>query len=67
MDIEKIYEDLKLEWVNESEVVMAEFLAWKEVPAGMTFEEAFEMYVRAMKDAEGDEFYVIKEGEKIEL
>ena len=58
---------LLAEYCNDSEVCMAEFLADKEVPAGMTFEEAFEMYIECMKRAEGDRFYTIKEDETIEL
>ncbi len=50
----------------ESEVCMAEFLA-SEFPKGLSFEEAFETYILCMKMVEGDEFYTIKEGKKIEL
>ena len=50
----------------ESEVCMGEFLA-SEFPSSLTFEEAFETYILCMKMAEGDEFYTIKEGKKIEL
>ena len=67
MNTEKIYKKLINEYIDESEVVMAEFLAWKKVPRGMTFEDAFEMYIRAMKEATGDQFYVVKEGETEEL
>jgi hypothetical protein len=45
---------------------MAEFLA-SEFPKGLSFEEAFETYILCMKMVEGDEFYAIKEGKKIEL
>lgn len=55
------------EYCRESEVCMAEFLASKEVLPGMTFEEAFEVYVECMKLIEGDRFYTIKEEETIEL
>jgi len=60
-------DELINEYLDESEVCMAEFLAWKKVPAGMTFEEAFETYIRVMKAVEGDKFYTIKEGETFEL
>ena len=55
------------EYINESEVVMGEFLAQKEVPQGMTFEEAFETYIECMEQANGDRFFAIKEGETIIL
>ena len=45
------------------DVCAAEFLADTEVPAGMTFEQAFELYVEVMKTVEGDTFTVTKEGE----
>ena len=51
---------------TESDVCMAEFLA-SEFPKSLSFEEAFEVYVYCMKTVEGDEFFTIKEGEKIEL
>ena len=46
---------------------MAEYLASKEVPQGMTFEEVFNIYINCMKQVEGDKFFVEKEGEMIEL
>ena len=52
---------------EDSEVCMAETLASEVVPAGTTYEEAFEIYIEAMKRVEGDTFYTIKDGEKIEL
>ena len=55
------------EYERDSEVVMAEFLAWKKVPRGMSFEQAFETYIECMKKVEGDKFFTIKEGKKIEL
>ena len=67
MNTEKIYKKLIKEYIEDSEVVMGEFLAWKKVPRGMTFEDAFEMYIRAMKEVNGDQFYAVKEGETEEL
>ena len=55
------------EYREESEVCVAEFLAWKEVPAGMTFEEAFETYIKVMKSVEKDKFYTVKDDETLEL
>lgn len=52
---------------EDSEVCMAETLASEVVPVGTTYEEAFEIYIEAMKRVEGDSFYTIKDGEKIEL
>lgn len=52
---------------KDSEVCMAETLASEIVPAGTTYEEAFEIYIETMKRVEGDSFYTIKDGEKIEL
>ena len=38
------------------------------IPAdGLTLEEAFELYISALKKIEGDQFFRIAEGEKIEL
>jgi len=62
-----IVNSLIKDYEENSEVVMAEYLADKKVPWGLTFEDAFEMYIELMKRVEGDEFYTIKEGEKIEL
>ena len=50
----------------ENGVCMAEFLA-SEFPKGLSYEEAFQVYVECMKTVEGDEFYTIKEGETIAL
>lgn len=50
----------------ESEVCMAEFLA-SEFPKGLSFEEAFEIYILCMKMVEGDKFYTVKENKTIEL
>lgn len=67
MEKKNIVEELCQEYVADSEVVMGEFLAWKKVPEGMTFEQAFEAYIGCMKAANDDRFFVIKEGETIEL
>ena len=48
-------------------VCMAEYLASEYVPANLTYEDAFEVYITMMKTIEGDQFYTIKEGETIEL
>ena len=53
-------------YYKESGVCMAEFLA-SEFPKGLSYEEAFEVYILCMKMVEGDEFYTIKEGIKEEL
>ena len=45
------------------DVCAAEVLADTEVPAGMDFEKAFELYVEVMKIVEGDTFTVTKEGQ----
>ena len=55
------------DYIENSEVCMAEYLALKEVPQGMTFEDAFNTYINCMKEVEGDKFFVEKEGEMIEL
>ena len=54
-------------YAKDSEVCMAETLASEVVPAGTTYEEAFEIYIETMKRVEGDSFYTIKDGKKIEL
>lgn len=55
------------DYIENSEVCMAEYLASEEVPQGMTFEEVFNIYINCMKQVEGDKFFVEKEGEMIEL
>lgn len=58
-------EDVVKEY-SQSGVCMAETLA--RIPAnGLTIEEAFELYIKVMNYAEGDEFYKIAEGETIKL
>ena len=59
--------DLIKDYIENSEVCMAEYLASEEVPQGMTFEKAFYTYINCMKQVEGDKFFVKKEGEMIEL
>lgn len=57
-DIKKVYQ--------ESEVCMDELL--NDIKAdGLTIAEAFELYISSMVYAEEDEFYTIKDGEKIKL
>jgi len=62
-----IVNSLIKDYIKNSDVVMAEYLASKKVPHGLTFEDAFEIYIELMKQANGDEFYTIKEGEIIDL
>ena len=59
--------ELIKDYIENSEVCMAEYLVSKEVPQGMTFEEVFNIYINCMKQVEGDKFFVEKEGEMIEL
>jgi len=54
-------------YLEESDVCMAEFLASETVPPDTSFEEAFQLYIDAMKRAEGDRFWTQKEDETIEL
>ena len=63
----QIFQSLKDKYLDESEVCMAEMLADEKVPSGMTFEEAFKMYVSLLGWSDGDKFYVVKENETIEL
>ena len=55
--------DLIKDYIENSEVCMAEYLASKEVPQGITFEEAFNIYINCMKQVEGDGFFVKRAGE----
>lgn len=55
--------DLIRDNIGNSEVCMAEYLASKEVPQGLTFEEAFNIYINCMKQVEGDRFFVKRAGE----
>ena len=61
---QEIKKELIKKFIEESDVCMAEFLASENVPNGMSFEDAFEMYIALMKEVEGDKFFVIKD-EKI--
>lgn len=63
----KIADALIKEYIKDSEVVMGEFLADKKVPNGISFEQAFEIYIACMQCVNGDRFYAIKEGKKVEL
>ena len=63
---EKLVNDI-IDIYADNDLCMAEILADVAVPDGLTYEEAFEVYIEAMKRADGDEFYTIKEGEKYEL
>ena len=53
--------ELIKDYIENSEVCMAEYLASKEVPQGITFEDAFNTYINCMKQVEGDKFFVKKE------
>ena len=66
----KYYSQLLNEYISLSNgVCMAEYLAGKLISfeSSLSFEEVFEIYIRLMKEANGDRFYTIKEGELIEL
>lgn len=64
--MEKItFNQLKEDYIND-DVCMAEFLA--NTPAtGLTIEQAFYMYIRAMSWCEEDEFTTYKESEYVDL
>lgn len=62
-----ITKELIKDYIENSEVCMAEYFASKEVPQGLTFEDAFNIYIICMKQVEGDKFFVEKEGEMIAL
>ena len=64
---ESIAEHLLDDYQMNSEVCLAEYLANVPVAPGMTYEQAFNTYIRLMKRVEGDRFYTVKEGETIEL
>lgn len=49
---------------KEQDLCAAEFLAGREVPAGLTVEEAFNLYIRVMETIEKDRFIVLKEGKE---
>lgn len=63
-------EKVTLEYIekqyNGNDISMSEILA--SIPAdGLSIEEAFELYIKAMKWSDGDRFFVIANGEKEEL
>lgn len=61
MTLEKVIEEY-----DYDDICIYDLLA--SIPAdGLTLEEAFELYISAMKKIEGDQFFRIAEGEKIEL
>jgi hypothetical protein len=62
-----IIKELIKDYLENSEVCMAEYLASKEVPQGITFEDATAIYISCMKQINRDKFFVEKEGEMIEL
>ena len=62
-----VFDGLVDDYRKNSEVCLAEYLASAPVAGGMTYEQAFDLYIKAMKEVEGDRFYVIKEKETIEL
>lgn len=55
-----------LKTYRDNDVCMAEILATTKCSeiGDLTIEQAFELYVGAMKEADGDIFKVIKEGEE---
>ena len=57
----KIYDEF-----SNSDVCMGELLADIEVPAGMTFEDAFLLYVKIMNNVEQDRFFRIAEEDLLE-
>lgn len=52
---------------NDNDLCCAEFLATEKVPEGMSFEQAFQLYISMMKTVEGDRFLQIREKEIITL
>ena len=64
---DKKFKTLYDTYIIESDVCMGEFLANECVPPNTTFEEAFHLYVDAMKKSEGDKFWVQIEEEVKEL
>ena len=59
--IEKTINEIIRKFREDSEVCMAEFLTSENVPANLTFEEAFFVYMSCMNKIEGDNFYTVKE------
>ena len=66
-NISNIVKKLIHKYITDSEVVMGEFLASEKVQRGLTYEQAFEIYISCMKIVEEDKFYTIKEDKTIEL
>lgn len=64
---DRLLSALQKEYEQDSDVCAAEFLAGKAVPAGVSFEEAFQAYIAMMKTIEGDRFVQIREKEIVEL
>lgn len=65
--IDTAVSDIIKTYITDSDVCMAETLAFEKVPSGMTYEEAFKAYIKAMKEVEKDRFFTVKDGETIEL
>lgn len=64
--MDKITLEKVIEEYHDNDICIYELLA--AIPAdGLTLEEAFELYISAMKTIEGDQFFRIAEEEKIEL
>ena len=62
-----ISEKLIEEYNNDCDECISEFLASKEVPQGISFEEAFKTYIECMNKIESEEFFCVKEGEATRL
>lgn len=67
VDEDTVFERLIDDYETNSEVCLTEYLASEPVAPGLTYEQAFELYIKAMKKVEGDKFFTIKENETIEL
>lgn len=51
---------------TDNDICMSELLA--SIPAdGLSVEDAFELYIQAMKWSDGDKFFVVSDGEQTEL
>lgn len=66
-NIQTLVGQIQKDFVNNSEVCMAEYLAQFGIPIGedITIADAFQMYIHLMKWAEGDKFYRGIEGDAI--
>lgn len=58
---ENIVKNIVQKYINESDVCMAKLLANEPVPQGMSFEDAFLVYVECMKHIDKDRFTVTRE------